>query len=115
MSFEVVIVGGGIAALEGALALRALAGERVNLTLVSPRADFVLTPLAVGEPFSVARAPKRPIAEIAHELGARHVPAAVTRVLPEAKLIELSTAVSWPTMRCCWPPARARPRRWTGR
>lgn len=90
MSFEVVIVGGGIAALEGALALRALAGERVNLTLVSPRADFVLTPLAVGEPFSVARAPKRPIAEIAHELGARHVAAAVTRVLPDAKLIELS-------------------------
>jgi sulfide:quinone oxidoreductase len=36
-----VIAGGGVAGLEALLALHALAGDRVELTLVSPTADFV--------------------------------------------------------------------------
>jgi sulfide:quinone oxidoreductase len=70
---HVIVAGGGIAALEAAIALRELAGARLQLTLVSPRADFVLTPLTVGEPFSIAHARRRPLADIAAELGARHV------------------------------------------
>ena len=34
--FKVVIVGGGVAGLEAALALRDLAGERINTTLLAP-------------------------------------------------------------------------------
>ena len=87
---HVVICGGGIAAIEAALALRDLAADRVAITLVSPSRDFVLAPLAVGAPFAVAQAPRRPLGEIAHELGARHVVAAVSHVEADAHRIRLS-------------------------
>jgi sulfide:quinone oxidoreductase len=78
--FQVVIGGGGGAPVEAALALREMAGDRVAITLVSPRADFVLTPFAVGAPFAVAHVPSWPLADIAGELGARHITAAITSV-----------------------------------
>ena len=57
---DVVIAGGGVAALEAALALRALAGERVKLTLLTPAEDFVYRPLSVLTPFE--RKPPRSLA-----------------------------------------------------
>ena len=48
-ALEVVIAGGGVAALETALALHELAGDQVKLTLLSPTADFVYRPVAVLE------------------------------------------------------------------
>lgn len=89
-STEVVIAGGGVAAVEAALALRDLAGDRVSLTLVSPRPDFVLTPMAVGAPFSVAHAERRPLTGLADELGATVVGATVQRVDPERRTVALS-------------------------
>jgi sulfide:quinone oxidoreductase len=53
----VVIAGGGVAALESALALRKLAAERVKLTLLTPAQEFVYRPMAVLEPF-VERGPR---------------------------------------------------------
>lgn len=47
----VVIAGGGVAALETALALHKLAGDRVKLTLLAPTAEFTYRPMAVLEPF----------------------------------------------------------------
>jgi sulfide:quinone oxidoreductase len=65
---EVVIAGGGVAALECTLALHRLARGRVRLTLVAPRADFAYQPMAVLEPF-VRRAPRElPLARFASEL-----------------------------------------------
>ena len=49
--FRVVIAGGGVAALEAALALRRLAEERVSIDLVAPEPKFWYRPLAVVEPF----------------------------------------------------------------
>lgn len=67
---EVVIAGGGVAALETALALHVLAGDRVKLTLLAPTTDFIYRPVAVLEPF--VRAPPRrlALARVAAELGA---------------------------------------------
>ncbi len=48
---HVVIVGGGVASLETLLALRALAGGLVDVTLLSPTAEFVYRPVTVGEAF----------------------------------------------------------------
>lgn len=48
---KVVIAGGGVAALEAALALRELARQRVAVELWAPRREFVYRPFAVGEPF----------------------------------------------------------------
>lgn len=45
------VVGGGVAGLEALLALRALAGDRVDLHLLSPGDWFVYRPLEVLEPF----------------------------------------------------------------
>ncbi|MGA2012911.1 MAG: hypothetical protein ABSH51_20565 [Solirubrobacteraceae bacterium] len=44
---RVAIAGGGVAALEEALALARLAGDRVIRTLVTPATDFVYRPLGV--------------------------------------------------------------------
>jgi sulfide:quinone oxidoreductase len=51
MKPRVVIVGGGVAALEAALVLRDLAGERATVEICSARQDFVYRPYSVGEPF----------------------------------------------------------------
>jgi sulfide:quinone oxidoreductase len=53
---QVLIAGGGFAAVEAALALRALAGDRVKPTLISPNPTFRYRPAATLEPFET-RAP----------------------------------------------------------
>jgi sulfide:quinone oxidoreductase len=72
-ALHVVVGGGGVAGLEALLALRALAGDRVRLTLVAPATDFSYRPLAVAEPFSRGRAERVPLETIARETGAELV------------------------------------------
>jgi sulfide:quinone oxidoreductase len=68
-AFAVVIAGGGIAATEAALALRDLAGDRVNITLVAPNDELVYRPMTVGEPFGHAKAARIQLDRIAEEHG----------------------------------------------
>ena len=49
---HVLIAGGGVGGLEALLALRALAGDRVALTLLSPDDAFVVRALSVEDPFA---------------------------------------------------------------
>jgi sulfide:quinone oxidoreductase len=86
---EVVVVGGGIAALECVLALRALAGDRVHVTVVAPQPDFVLRPMLVAEPLGVAVARRRPLSRIADELRFRLVRDAVASVEAEQRRVVL--------------------------
>jgi sulfide:quinone oxidoreductase len=67
---SVVIAGGGVAALEAVIALRDLAGDRVNVTLVAPEPDFVYRPLSVAEPFCLGHAAHHPLRGIARDFGA---------------------------------------------
>jgi sulfide:quinone oxidoreductase len=67
--FRVVIAGGGVAALEAALALRELAGDQITTTVLSPRSDFVYRPMRVREPFAYKGAQQYPLADIAREVG----------------------------------------------
>jgi sulfide:quinone oxidoreductase len=71
--FRVVICGAGIAGVEGLLRLRRLAGDRVDITLVSPRTYLDYRPLAVLEPFSGAQVRRFPVARIAGDAGARWI------------------------------------------
>ncbi len=80
ISGEVVIVGGGVAALEALLALRAFVGDRVAVTLVSQDDWFVDRPLTVAEPFGSGSAARYPLPEIASEFDAGFVHATVTAV-----------------------------------
>ena len=58
--FKVLIAGGGVAAVEAALALRELAGERVALTLLAPDPELVYRPMTVAEPFAYGPAHRYP-------------------------------------------------------
>jgi sulfide:quinone oxidoreductase len=51
---KLVIAGGGVAALEAALAMRDLAADRVEVEIWSPSREFVYRPFSVGEPYGVA-------------------------------------------------------------
>lgn len=69
-AIEVLIAGGGVAALEAALALGAQAGERVRLTLLTPALEFVYRPVGVLEPY-VHKPPRRlSLAEFAENVNA---------------------------------------------
>jgi sulfide:quinone oxidoreductase len=71
--FRVVIAGGGVAALEAALALRRLAEERVSVELVAPEPRFWYRPLAVVEPFGRGSLHGLDLAKLADECGALFV------------------------------------------
>jgi sulfide:quinone oxidoreductase len=71
--FEVVIAGGGVAGLETALALRALANDRVNIKLIASEPEFLYRPMAVLEPFAAGHAQSYPLADMAAEIGAELV------------------------------------------
>jgi sulfide:quinone oxidoreductase len=67
---RVVIVGGGVAGLEAALALADLALERTDVTVVAPNSEFVYRPMAVREPFAYAGARRYLLAPIVRNAGA---------------------------------------------
>jgi sulfide:quinone oxidoreductase len=70
---RVLIAGAGVAALEALLALRHLAGDRVEVDLLAPTPDFVYRPLTVLEPFEGGEAPRLSLGKILRDLGAGHV------------------------------------------
>jgi sulfide:quinone oxidoreductase len=68
---RVVVVGAGVAGLETALALRALARELVSVELVAPEREFTYRPLAVAEPFRVGEVLRSPLEELVRTAGAQ--------------------------------------------
>ena len=67
---RVLIAGGGVAALEAALALADLAPEQTDVTIIAPNTDFVYRPMVVREPFAYAKAQRYPLAPIVSDVGA---------------------------------------------
>lgn len=68
---RVLVVGGGIAALETVLGLRSSAGMRVQIELVAPHPDLRYPPLDVVEPFGLVP-PRIELAGALASLGVRH-------------------------------------------
>jgi sulfide:quinone oxidoreductase len=87
---DVVIAGGGVAGLEALLGLRAVAGDRVRLTLVAPDPDFSYRPLAVAEPFALGHAHKVPLTRFAADAGAEVVIETLESVDDKARELALS-------------------------
>lgn len=77
---HVLIVGAGVAGLETLLALRALAGARVDVTLLAPELKFVNRAMAVEHPFKPRRARGIRLQRIADQLDARWHRGALDRV-----------------------------------
>ncbi|MGA8338264.1 MAG: FAD-dependent oxidoreductase [Solirubrobacteraceae bacterium] len=67
---QILIAGGGFAAVEAALALRALAGDRVALAVLAPDPVFHYRPAATTEPFDVAPSRRYDLRAIARDLRA---------------------------------------------
>ena len=74
------IAGGGPAALEGALAVQALAEERVRVTLVAPGTTFDYRPLAVAEPFGLGEVARFSLPGMCAERGFAHARDALASV-----------------------------------
>src|SRR5215211_375968 len=62
---QVLIAGGGVAALEATLALRELAEDRVDVEVLAPEDDFVYRAMSVAEPFGQGEARRFPLARLA--------------------------------------------------
>jgi sulfide:quinone oxidoreductase len=84
-----VIAGGGVAAVEAMLALRDLAGDRVELQLCAPRSEFVLRPYAVAEPFGAGEVTRLDLSELAAGCGAEFLAAGATGVSEERRRLIL--------------------------
>ena len=68
---HVLITGAGMAAVECALALRALAGPRAAIELLAPAAELVHRPSSVRTPFGGEPARRVPLDRLARDLGVR--------------------------------------------
>jgi sulfide:quinone oxidoreductase len=87
---RVLIAGAGVAGLEAALALRALAESELSVELLAPEAEFVYRPLAVTEPFGVGEVRRFPLSTLAEAAGARLRTGSVAAVDAERKLVTLA-------------------------
>ncbi len=67
---RVLIAGGGVAGLEAMLALQDLAADRVEMTVLAARDEFVYRPMTVTEPLSLAGAHHYQLAPIVKDGGA---------------------------------------------
>jgi len=79
---KVVVVGGGVGALELALALQKFAEERVHTTLIAPETEFHYRPASVAVPFQRGEVLRFPLSEIAADAGADLVADTVVSVDP---------------------------------
>jgi sulfide:quinone oxidoreductase len=84
--YRVLIAGGGVAALEAALALRELAEERVELELLCPETHFWYRPLAVAEPFGLGQVHRLELVDFARECEAHTSLGALAAVDAEAHI-----------------------------
>jgi sulfide:quinone oxidoreductase len=84
------ILGGGIAGLEALLALRDLAADRTELTLVAADPEFTYKPLIVEEPFTYQPAERHELEPAVRELGAHFVRGVAGRVHPDSNSVVLT-------------------------
>ena len=88
---RVLIAGAGVAGLEATLALRELAGDRVDIDVVAPEAEFTYRSLAVAEPFASGEPVRFELASLVTEAGARLRRDAVTAVEPERHAVRTAS------------------------
>ena len=84
---DVLIAGGGVAAMETMMALRELAADHVRITLLAPERHFHYRPMAVAEPFTIAHARRIELAQIAAEYDADLVTGALAAVEPGERCV----------------------------
>jgi sulfide:quinone oxidoreductase len=91
---RVLIAGGGVAGIEALLALRELAGERVEVTLAAPTDEFLMKPMTVQEPFAGEPAARLELAPLVSEAGGTFIRQGLRRIDPDANTAELDDGSS---------------------
>lgn len=91
---SVLVAGGGVAALEAAYALRALAGELVDIEILCPETRFYYRPQAVVEPFGGPRVEVFELAHLAASIGAQLTIAELVSVSPDAQVARTSDGMT---------------------
>jgi sulfide:quinone oxidoreductase len=89
---RVTIAGSGVAAVECVLALRAVAGSRVDIEMLAPAAELVHRPVSVESPFGGPPAPRISL----DRLGVRVRRDALVSVDPEARRVNTRDGDSFP-------------------
>ena len=108
MPTNVLIAGGGPAALEAALTLHRLAGERVVTTLLAPESNLTYRPLSVLSPFDAGVAPVYPLEQMAADAGFTHVHGRLAAVDATARTVTTVVGEHVPYDVLLGPWARAR-------
>jgi sulfide:quinone oxidoreductase len=110
-TLHALIVGGGVAALEAALALRSLAADTVRVTLLAPNQRFTYRPLSVVEPFGRPLAKSYPLLRIANDIDAELVADRFAWLDHESRVVhtEQGNRVAYDALLLA-PGARAHPR-----
>ncbi len=93
---RVVICGGGVAAVEALLALRALLKDVAEVHLVAPNRQFVYQPLAVAAPFDLAKTHLLDLAEIAGDQNAKLHADSLARVDADGRRVLLANGGALP-------------------
>lgn len=111
---EVLIVGGGVAALETLLALHTLAAYRVHVTLLAPNSEFVYRPLKVAEPFARGHSECYDVRAMLREHDARFVRDSFARLDADRRTVvtESGTEITYDSLVLA---VGARPRRFLER
>ncbi|MGO9956587.1 MAG: NAD(P)/FAD-dependent oxidoreductase [Solirubrobacteraceae bacterium] len=93
---RVLIAGGGFAGLEAVLALRELAGERVEISLMAPGSELIYRPVTVAEAFGRAQARSFRIAEILADHDVAFLRDTVRKVDPAAHTVVTTAGTEIP-------------------
>ena len=91
---RVAVAGGGFAAAELVLALRALAEDRVAVELITPSTELVFRPAATGAPFELSHVDVYDLASLAEDAGAVLRRDTVEAVAPRARRLRLSSGAA---------------------
>src|SRR5450631_2887978 len=89
---RVVVIGGGVAGLEALLALRTLAGQRVELELISPHPSFHYRPLAVAEAFGAKPSSTLELSAVAADADAEYIQDAVVEIKAGTRSLRLASS-----------------------
>jgi hypothetical protein len=92
----VIVVGGGVAGLETCLALRALGGDRLHVTLIASNRYFVYRPVGVHDPLAVNGRVRVPLARVASVARAEQRHDRVVAVEPAARRIHTAEGYELP-------------------
>jgi sulfide:quinone oxidoreductase len=93
---RVLVAGSGVAALEALLALRALAGDRVAISLMSPESELIYRPVTVAEAFGRAEARAYQLAEIFADQHVAQIVDSLARVDPAGHVVTTASNATIP-------------------